>query len=197
MGADQIDALREGHLALGTAPPHTSSAASHAVNGRAQAFFVVWLPHGGAPLSVVPLAEFAEWRAAELRGEGEAFLGFCDPCPLLTNPGWPLRNLLVLAGVVLRKVSSAPTASVRVICFREPPPGASATVTTSATTTTSAAGDMTSSARSIVIKVTVPACDPGGGAPSAVGWERNGAGKMGPRFMDLSAQMNPQALAEV
>lgn len=38
---------------------------------------------------------------------------FRDPCALATNPGWPLRNLLVLASVRWK------IGSLRVLCFRE------------------------------------------------------------------------------
>ena len=32
--------------------------------------------------------------------------------------------------------------------------------------------------------------------PKAIGWERNQAGRLGARLMDLSTQMRPEALAE-
>ena len=42
----------------------------------------------------------------------------------------------------------------------------------------------------------VPPLDPEASRPKAVGWSVNSAGKPGPRMMDLSRQMKPEALAE-
>lgn len=189
----QLIGLRQGFATLAsasaTAPPHLP---------RAPAFFAVRLVSPGGAVEVGALRQFAEWRAAEAHGSGEALLAFCDPCPLPTHPGWPLRNLLALVGAtMLQPNKTGEAVRLRVVCYREPPLGTSASLTTSA----DPGGSQT--ARSIVLRVTLPpraATDAAAVAAAppakAVGWERNSAGKLGARLMDLSAQMRPEALAE-
>lgn len=186
----QLSALRQGFAAL---------------SPRAPPFFAVRLTQGGV-VEVDALLRFAEWRAAEASEGGEALLAFCDPCPLLTNPGWPLRNLLAFVGAMMPKFGLKDEAvSVRVLCFREPPPGASMSLTNaSAAASLELSQELGGSqnARSIVLRVTLPArheAPSQSGAPpppKSVGWERNSVGKLGARLMDLSAQMKPETLAE-
>ena len=180
LNEDQVKELVAGHAALAATATDVSDAdATTAPSSAARAppFFAVRLPTDSAgTIEVGPLSCFSPWRrAAKDAGGGEAMLAFCDPCPMPSHPGWPLRNLLALAATL---VDGDPT--VRVICFREPPPGAS---------TTAAASSL-----SIVLSVRVP--PPAPELPAVVGWEKNSNGKLGPRLMDLSAQMDPHALAE-
>lgn len=152
----------------------------------------------GVGLEVGPLAAFPAWReqAAQRNDGTEVLLAFCDPCPLAGHPGWPMRNLVALASVIAKGMDS-----VGIIAFREPPPG-------SADRGASAAAEMRPNAAppppSLLIRVAVPAapasfCNVTAGVddtPPIVGWEKNSNGKLGPRLMDLSAQMDPVALAE-
>ena len=236
----QIGALRQGVASLGT--PHAPSA------------FAVRLAADGC-VEVAPLRQWSAWQAAAAADGGQAWLAFCDPCPLQTNPGWPLRNLLALVS----KLRLLPPGTegearppIRVLCYREPPPGAAPAA--AAPGCGSAGGGV--AVRSIVLDVQVPPLDPAApppdpaaprldllqvpplnavqvppldpeaplldplqvppldpeaplldplqvppldpeaSRPKAVGWSVNSAGKPGPRMMDLSRQMKPEALAE-
>lgn len=91
-----------------------------------------------------------------------------DPSSDGTAAGWPLRNFLAYLHV-RHQVSR-----LRVICYRSLP---------------------TESLTSIVI------LDPASSAydranPTAVGWEKNTAGKLGPRMADLGGLMDPKRLAD-
>lgn len=103
-------------------------------------------------------------------------VGFLDPSAIPENPGWPLRNLLAY----LRSLSPSTTASLRVLCWRdtEPPHAGSGW-----------------RSRFGVVEAGVPqeATD---ARPSAVGWEKNVQGKLGPRVADLAPMMDPTRLAD-
>jgi len=175
-------ALREGFASLS------------ATRGRAPAFFAVRVDASGT-LEVGPLSAFADWAAANT--PAEAWLAFCDPCPLLSNPGWPLRNLLAL--LTAQQLVPREWPSVRILAYREPHPGAAAPALHAdglglPPPPRAAAGD----SRSVVIEVHGPfdASPRDAPPPKAVGWSLNSSNKAGPRQMDLSAQMDPEALAE-
>ena len=192
MSAAQITQLVSGYAALGSRVDVTDGAPAPAA--RAPPFFAVRVPADGAAVEVGPLTSFVSWRqqAAAEGGNAEALLGFCDPCPRPAHPGWPLRNLLALAATLL---DGGKGGSVRVICFREPPLGTSATIATAGTV------DAALPPTSLVLSVNVPPppeglVAQGAPLPAAVGWEKNANGNLGPRLMDLSAQMDPYALAE-
>eukprot|EP01135_Chromosphaera_perkinsii_P002803 Nk52_evm12s227 gene=Nk52_evmTU12s227 len=124
----------------------------------------------------------------------DLIVAFADPCGLSGNPGWPLRNLVMLLrygkllGGGTEKISAK---HVTIICYRE-----------------KFADGKFSTDHSIVLKVDMGSLaaaehegayrDGGEGEakPKAVGWEKNIKQKMGPRMMDLSATMNPHKLAE-
>jgi ubiquitin-like modifier-activating enzyme ATG7 len=80
-------------------------------NGDAAFFLVVVGSDDGAGTRVATLSEHAALSAAG----ATVWLGFADPCGLPTHPGWPLRNLLVLARVQWR------THRATVLCLRENP----------------------------------------------------------------------------
>lgn len=193
----QLQALARGFADLGQ-------------SSRSPAFFCVRLasrctesvgelqPVDGGGLEVAPLSAFPTLREAAARSgdRSEVLLAFCDPCPLANHPGWPMRNLVALASSLIRD-----TPTVGIIAFREPPPGA-------------AAASRSGAPPSLLIRVSVPsapsapaaflpepaatAANAGQGRPlpAVVGWEKNSNGKLGPRVMDLSSQMDPVALAE-
>uniref|UniRef100_A0ABI7XL93 Ubiquitin-like modifier-activating enzyme ATG7 n=1 Tax=Felis catus TaxID=9685 RepID=A0ABI7XL93_FELCA len=102
-------------------------------------------------------------------------IGVYDPCNLAQHPGWPLRNLLVLAA---HRWSSS-FQSVEVLCFRD--------------RTMQGVRDI---AHSIVFEVKLPEMAFSPDCPKAVGWEKNQKGGMGPRMVNLSECMDPKRLAE-
>ena len=104
--------------------------------------------------------------------------GFVDPSAHPSNPGWPLRNLLAY----LRALYPSTTSTVRILRWRDseiaPPNGVwkSQIGTLYLATTDSTAADP-------------------GSRRSAVGWEKNPQGKLGPRLADLAPMMDPTRLA--
>ncbi|XP_008696103.1 ubiquitin-like modifier-activating enzyme ATG7 isoform X4 [Ursus maritimus] len=102
-------------------------------------------------------------------------IGVYDPCNLAQHPGWPLRNLLVLAA---HRWSSS-FQSVEVLCFRD--------------RTLQGVRDI---AHSIIFEVKLPEMAFSPDCPKAVGWEKNQKGGMGPRMVNLSECMDPKRLAE-
>ncbi|KAG5645119.1 hypothetical protein DXG03_006933, partial [Asterophora parasitica] len=97
-------------------------------------------------------------------------IAFIDPSAHPTNPGWPLRNLLAY----LRAIYPETTSTVRVLCWRD---------TETHPTWKSRFG---------VLEIGgVPSKE----RPSAVGWEKNPQGKLGPRVADLAPMMDPTRLA--
>ncbi|XP_036593988.1 ubiquitin-like modifier-activating enzyme ATG7 isoform X2 [Trichosurus vulpecula] len=102
-------------------------------------------------------------------------VGVYDPCNLAQYPGWPLRNLLVLAAYKW----SDRFQSVEVLCFRD--------------RTLQGVRDIT---HSIIFEVQLPQLAYNSGCPKAVGWEKNQKGGMGPRMVNLSECMDPKRLAE-
>nr|XP_008258651.1 ubiquitin-like modifier-activating enzyme ATG7 isoform X1 [Oryctolagus cuniculus] len=102
-------------------------------------------------------------------------VGVYDPCNLAQYPGWPLRNLLVLAA---HRWSSS-FRSVEVLCFRD--------------RTMQGLRDV---AHSIIFEVKLPEMAFSPDCPKAVGWEKNQKGGMGPRMVNVSGCMDPKRLAE-
>lgn len=96
-------------------------------------------------------------------------LVFIDPCSDPEHPGWPLRNILALLS---RKFSTR----VSVLCYRG--------------SGNNFDEDMT---RSFVLDLELPGAPLSqiSTIPKTVGWERNQQQKLAPRYMDLSASMDP------
>jgi ubiquitin-like modifier-activating enzyme ATG7 len=98
-------------------------------------------------------------------------IAFVDPSALPDNPGWPLRNLLAY----LRAVHPNTTSTVRILSWRD-------------SEIPSGTGSWKS--RFGVLSAAASA----GGVnekPSALGWEKNVQGKLGPRMADLAPMMDP------
>ncbi|KAG9294887.1 hypothetical protein G9A89_003227 [Geosiphon pyriformis] len=119
------------------------------------------------------IGSLGEWEAffSGLDDE-ERIVGFADPSSLPTNPGWPLRNLLLL---IQHKWH---VRKIKVLCYREIP----------------GKRDISES-RFLIIELPSEAkiTDE---IPKAVGWEKNSQGKLGPRIADLAPLMNPEILAD-
>ncbi|XP_038628250.1 ubiquitin-like modifier-activating enzyme ATG7 isoform X1 [Tachyglossus aculeatus] len=115
------------------------------------------------------------WNAFFQDQRKKVTVGVYDPCNLTQYPGWPLRNLLVLAA---HKWSSH-ILTVEVLCFRD--------------RTLQGVRDIT---HSIIFEVKLPQMAFSPDCPKAVGWEKNQKGSMGPRMVNLSECMDPKRLAE-
>jgi ubiquitin-like modifier-activating enzyme ATG7 len=118
---------------------------------------------------VVNVQDYAQYK------DQEVILGFIDPSTSEQNPGWPLRNLLTYMNVV-HSVSN-----IRVLCWRDASPPREGS------TWQSRIGAFTIDSTASTTKATK--------RPSAVGWEKNVNGKLGPRVADLAPMMDPTRLA--
>eukprot|EP00850_Spirogloea_muscicola_P002664 SM000010S04302 [mRNA] locus=s10:828104:832287:+ [translate_table: standard] len=123
----------------------------------------------GRSVAAKPLRAWESLRAEA----GQVLLVFYDPCNLPANPGWPLRNILVLAAARWH------LSTLRVMCYRE------------------RKGRISLEHCPIfTIRIAAPTgWGLGQPCPDAVGWSRNERGKSGPSFMDLAHQMDPIRLA--
>uniref|UniRef100_L7M543 Ubiquitin-like modifier-activating enzyme ATG7 n=1 Tax=Rhipicephalus pulchellus TaxID=72859 RepID=L7M543_RHIPC len=139
-------------------------------------------PEKRAAFLVVPTGEEVQIRSLEdvptLVADSQTFyLAFSDPSTSPTHPGWPLRNLLAMVvhcwGHSLSQCS--------VLCYRR-----------------EARHGHVDSSHSLVLNVQLCASvtAKGNSAPMYVGWERNAAGQLGPRSVDLSASLDPARLME-
>ncbi|KAH9309940.1 hypothetical protein KI387_037851 [Taxus chinensis] len=120
----------------------------------------------------VRLRPLKDWEACQQEG-GKVLLGFYDPCHFLSNPGWPLRNLIAFAA------ARWGLENVTVLCYREK----------------GGSGDLQ---QCLVADVSVSLTQDWSDTksiPKAVGWERNNQGKMAPRRISLASQMDPKRLA--
>ncbi|XP_063796829.1 ubiquitin-like modifier-activating enzyme ATG7 isoform X2 [Pseudophryne corroboree] len=102
-------------------------------------------------------------------------LGVYDPCTLPEYPGWPLRNVLVLAAFHW----GSQVQSIEVICLRD----------------RTLQGERNIK-HSISFEINLPQVTQSQDCPKAVGWEKNQRGGMGPRMVNLSECMDPKRLAE-
>ncbi|KAH8827851.1 hypothetical protein DL96DRAFT_1497247 [Flagelloscypha sp. PMI_526] len=103
----------------------------------------------------------------------ERFVGFIDPSAEETNPGWPLRNLLTYLSALYPN-----DRSFQILAWRDSEIPHNATDWKSRVFTTTVAAGTDSSSK-----------------PTAVGWEKNVQGKLGPRLADLAPMMDPTKLA--
>ncbi|KAJ3163130.1 Autophagy protein 7 [Geranomyces michiganensis] len=139
---------------------------SWAAKGAALPFFIV-----SETNQAMAVHKLEEWDNVTQGGK-PVTIGFVDPSSQPSNPGWPLRNFLIL----LRERWGVTAA--RVICFRE--------------------GSAAREPCSVVCDVVLPgaASSPDAACPKAVGWEKNTSGKLGPRMADLGPLMDPAQLAD-
>ncbi|CAL5221045.1 g3168 [Coccomyxa viridis] len=135
---------------------------------------------GAAPVWLIRVADtgvrcqpLSTWQ--ELQGlDGRVILGIADHGNLPGNPGWLLRNSLLLAAVRFG-VTELEVACIR---LRRAQPCVQ---------------------RSLLLSVTLPHKSEGDWAsfmPTPTGWELNARGKLGPRMMNLGPSMDPRQLAE-
>ena len=158
------------------APPFSQDSAAAVAGVSTSAvppsFFVIALSNDG--LAVHALSQLPSLLASSHpTTSSPLLLGFIDPSYLPSNPGWPLRNLLLYAAVLgIRQT--------RVLCFRD----------------LSSSG---SSLLSIVLDLSLTVSSPDSpliaNVPRCVGYERNTHNKLAPRLIDLSSLMSPLVLA--
>ena len=138
-----------------------------------QSAWLLQAPSGSDTAVAHPLSS---WPA--LCQSDSLLLAFADPCPLLTNLGWPLRNLLVQACALGVK------GPVRILALR-------------------ASGSKLDARQCVVIDAVLPAAGEearwlktdAGGQPLGVGWERDAHGQLAPRLADMRLALDPQERA--
>ncbi|XP_045104855.1 ubiquitin-like modifier-activating enzyme ATG7 isoform X5 [Portunus trituberculatus] len=129
--------------------------------------------------TVHPLRDYPKLRtAADSKSNQEVYLGISDPSTLPSNPGWTLRNLLTLVAIRWSKQWQ----SYKVVCLR-----------------VRTRNGVQDASHSLVVEVDLseePESLIPSEMPPCLGWEKNERGKMGPRMVNLSANMDPTRLAE-
>ena len=106
----------------------------------------------------------------------QQFVGFVDPSADASNPGWPLRNLLAY----LRALYPTKTTTLQILRWKDGEPS----------------GFSDGSWKSQIGTIKIPPTDASATLdptvkPTAVGWEKNPQGKLGPRVADLAPMMDP------
>ncbi|KAG8894439.1 Autophagy protein 7, partial [Tulasnella sp. 403] len=131
-----------------------------------------------------PLEKFSDFFAGT--PSDKRLVIFADPSAHTHHVGWPLRNILTY---IIHRHSESSSISkespLNVVAWRD--------------IDVPAAGSERSW-RSLSIKAFVPPkpadAPASSGVPAAVGWEKNPAGKLGPRMADLAPMMDPTRLAD-
>ncbi|KAJ3061044.1 Autophagy protein 7, partial [Podochytrium sp. JEL0797] len=132
--------------------------------------FVLVKPDPVDPSKIV-LGKLADWESFWTGiPASERTIAFVDPSNLSQNPGWPLRNALML----LKRRFNIDT--LNVVCYRE---GAGA-----------------GPGESLYIQIGMRGELDATTCPKSVGWEKNSTGKLGARLVDLAPMMDPTRLAE-
>ncbi|KAK8089678.1 hypothetical protein PG997_004639 [Apiospora hydei] len=158
----------------------------YSADDREYGFFLAKKVRGGEARSSLDLQEDDlgfKWDVASLgefekgffKGipEEDQYVAFVDPSTYEENPGWPLRNLLMLIRERFR------LSKVQILCYR----------------------DMQSrrhEARSIVLPLSMDAAEVTEltEMPKVTGWERNHAGKLGWRSVSLAESIDPTRIAD-
>ncbi|KAH3732602.1 autophagy protein 7 [Pelomyxa schiedti] len=131
-------------------------------------FFVVKVStENPESLDVLPLSSLLTIVTPNTPLPPSVWVAFVDPSGMKDNPGWPLRNLLVLLAVQFH------LRTVKILCYRDQAPFAE-------------------TSQSVVIEISLP---PPPEVANAVGWEPHPNGKIQPQFVSLSESMDPIKLA--
>lgn len=104
----------------------------------------------------------------------EVYFGFCDPSNIEDYPGWPLRNFLMLISYHWK----GDLRGVNVLCLRDRSRDGTRDIS-----------------HSLLLSLNVPDIKNVPECPKCVGWEKNEKQKLAPRFVNLSASMDPTRLA--
>lgn len=156
----------------------------YSVDSRQHGFFLAKrLPHSAEPRSeddstpiwaVSSLSAFDQGFFKNTPAEDQ-YISFVDPSTYPTNPGWMLRNLLVLVRQRFK------LNKIQVLCYRD---------------THSRREHPTSIILSLQCGDTATAIEPTTQFPKVTGWERNENAKVGIRTVDLAAYLDPTRLAD-
>ncbi|KZT38597.1 E1-like protein-activating [Sistotremastrum suecicum HHB10207 ss-3] len=131
--------------------------------------------------------------------EKDRYVAFIDPSSLPQNPGWPLRNLLTY----LVRHSAPYTSTAASPATTSPKPPSFNIISWRDTDVPSEDGGK--GWKSLLGKVYLPSAPDLGKTSAevekvvrwnAIGWERDGKGKMSPRLADLGGMMDPRRLAD-
>ncbi|KAF8060911.1 hypothetical protein FPV67DRAFT_312395 [Lyophyllum atratum] len=128
-------------------------------------FFVV-----GDDAKIAPVKDYSDFLKST--PSSTPTVAFVDPSAHPTNPGWPLRNLLAYFRALYPEILS-----IRVLCWRD-----------------TELPSISWRSRVGVLSIVNPPPQQNE-RPSAVGWEKNTQGKLGPRVADLAPMMDPSRLA--
>lgn len=107
-------------------------------------------------------------------GAEDQYIGFADPSTYAQNPGWMLRNLLVLVRQRWK------LDKVQILCYRD-------------------IHSRREKANSIILSLQCPPHEVSTGAlqmPKITGWERNDQNKLNSKTVDLAEYMDPRRLAD-
>ncbi|KAH9480647.1 Ubiquitin-like modifier-activating enzyme ATG7 [Psilocybe cubensis] len=126
---------------------------------------------------VSPVEEYEQFYAST--PHQERTIGFVDPSSDPHNPGWPLRNLLAY----LRALYPEATSTIRILRWRDTEIPSPNSTWKSQIGLLTVEGAESKAATETTLR------------PSAVGWEKNPQGKLGPRVADLAPMMDPSRLA--
>ncbi|KNZ54906.1 E1-like protein-activating enzyme G [Puccinia sorghi] len=133
--------------------------------------------HDGQTPNHWTLAPISQWiEFFQDVPEEKRYLVFIDPAVHPQAAGWPLRNLLAHINTQYGQAAR----KFKMIGYRDPL-GEQQSLTV---------------VRSVVVTIELPEQESTQGRLAAVGWEKNAAGKLGPRMADLAPMMDPTRLAE-
>jgi len=134
---------------------------------------------------VVTCRGLSEWRSCCSPG-GTATVAAIDGSCADDSPGWPLRNLLFLAAARWK------LETLRVILLREEKQGGAFSPTRSVSHVVQL--PKTEMSEEALLH-SLPAGEGVSGGVSAVGWEHNARGALGPRSVNLSSTLDPKQRA--
>jgi len=146
------------------------------VDSRQRGFFLVKQVEGSYEIG--SLGDFEQGFFGDDVDPQDRMVAFVDPSEYEDNPGWPLRNLLVL----VRKRWG--WKDVRVLCYRD-------------------THVKRYEPRSLILNMELEPSDGveslelGDEMPKVVGWEKNHENQIRPRIANLSAQMDPKIQADI
>nr|QDA69641.1 ubiquitin-like modifier-activating protein ATG7 [Crassostrea gigas] len=132
-----------------------------------QGFFVAVLSKGNIVIEDVK-------HMNKFENTQEVYFGFCDPSNIEDYPGWPLRNFLMLISYHWK----GDLRGVNVLCLRDRSRDGTRDIS-----------------HSLLLSLNVPDIKNVSECPKCVGWEKNEKQKLAPRFVNLSASMDPTRLA--
>ncbi|KAK9844883.1 hypothetical protein WJX74_008120 [Apatococcus lobatus] len=144
--------------------------------GERHSAWLLLLAQDGSHVTHHPLNSWQQVQQEAARQQARVLLACDDPSASERFPGWPLRNLLLLAAV---RWGIQEVGVVCVRCLRGP----------------------VSAQRCLYVHAHMPSLPPGwcepDGCPSSIGWEVGPVpGKLGPRVAELASSMDPHALAQ-